>query len=269
MESEKPKVTLYDFLYIDRERIKSLYAQIFGGLLNAVQQAEASSNTSKDAVEFSAVKVVTIGTDEQKTVTESRLENIDPHDLLLRDVLQHVAEHGLIASDPAKAAVGSLVLLNGSVTVLDMRSISTFFDIFIDMVAIGKAPNPEWAGKGKEEKKRTFSMIKKYLDAAALGVQIIFRSGRISVWGTLNPTYLRESVGDLTTKHGPRLSGEWHLLAIVDSVGPHEVMDGTGLSDLLKAVITGNNEMIKILGRPADNTGVTPLVLFRKLQLGN
>jgi hypothetical protein len=265
VESEKLKATLYDFLYIDRERVKSLYAQLFGGLQTAVQQVELSSHTDKNSFEASAATLVKGGHEVAKTVSESRLENLDPHDLLLRDVLQRLAEDDRITNDPEKADAGQLVLLSGSVTLFDMEDILPLFDIYVDMVSMGKLPSPDWAGKEKGgERKRSFAMVKNFLGSYTLGLQLVFETESVPVWGTLNPGCLRENVSDLTLKHGPKLSGVWHMLAIVDVVSG-SMASPTGLPDVLTGLAQAGVEMVKLIGKPANQRGVTPLLLFRKL----
>jgi hypothetical protein len=114
-ELEKQKVTLYDFLYIDRERIKSFYAQLFSGLQTAVQQVESSSLTDTGEIKIGP-SFGSMGSGTGKTLTESKLESIDPHDLVLQDVLKGLVDNEMIVKNLELAESGSLVLINGTVT---------------------------------------------------------------------------------------------------------------------------------------------------------
>jgi len=171
----------------------------------------------------------------------------------------------MIAKEDTLPRAGSLILVSGRVTIVDLQAVRPLFDMYTDLIAIGKAPLPDWGAAKPSDRKKMLSMLIKYLDSAPLGVQLVFETPTASLWGTINPKNLRESVGDLNIKHGPTLSETWHMLAIVDVVGSATKPRTAGLPDFLGGLLQASSELLKLLGKPATAVGVTPLLLFRKL----
>jgi hypothetical protein len=101
-EPEGPRATLYDFLYIDHERVKSLYARLFSGLPGAIESVASDAKTKTNTLKVGGAPFGGAEHRNSKQVLESRLERIDPHDLILRDVLEGLKEHNLIHTAPPK-----------------------------------------------------------------------------------------------------------------------------------------------------------------------
>lgn len=120
---------LYDFLYIDHERVKSLYSQLYSGLLDAMESVAEKVSGKSTSLQVGGDPFGNVRKDATSSVSESKSERLDPHDLILRDVLQGLADNKFINEQPDTAVQGNLILLSGDLTVLNYESYSVFADI--------------------------------------------------------------------------------------------------------------------------------------------
>jgi hypothetical protein len=89
----------------------------------------------------------------------------------------------------------------------------------------------------------------------------------------LDPDYLIGGATDLNLKHGLRVTGEWHVLGIVDcepgsgDVTSEEIgrLCGGGDNVFSDSVVNLWHEFREVLGRPDDCWGLTPLVIMREV----
>ena len=102
---------------------------------------------------------------------------------------------------------------------------------------------------------------------------IVIDGGR--VWCSLDEAAIVGSASDITLKHGPSVSGEWHMLAVLDAYPYNpaaKTEDGQPIIDLI-AEIAGVGPVQRVLrlaesartvlGRPPEYFGVTPVLIFR------
>jgi len=276
MVSEKPKATLYDFLYIDNDRVKSLYSQLFSGLLSAIENVASETISKKTDVKIGGSPVGSLSREIDKKEIESSLDRLDPHDLILRDVLQGLLESGNILSDISEAQPGNIILLNGQISILNFETYKHFIAMMPHLMQAGETPSPESPTQKKhrkhfekEEKKKqesVLNIIKGFSDIVPWGIQVIMEStDGIDAWGALKTDNLRDAPGNLTLKYGPTLSGRWYMLAIVDIVGAVSFANPLNLSPQIIGLMEAGHGMRGSFGRPDNQIGVTPLLIFRKL----
>ena len=86
MTPDARPVELYDFLYRDASRLASYYAQLFGGRLNLTEESEGTQKASDYSTEGS-VGVAKVGAKTTKTDNASLKKIVDPHDIIVLDVL--------------------------------------------------------------------------------------------------------------------------------------------------------------------------------------
>ncbi len=187
--------TLYDFLYIDNDRVKSLYAQLFSGLLGAIENVASESHTKSSDGQAGGSPFGHVGHGRSTTEHESRLDRIDPHDLVLRDVLQELSDKQFIKSDIDDMQPGSFVLLNGKVSILNFETYRYFMDIlpgFMESKIKDSAPNKS---KAKNEKKQKAKNIKNFFqlisDIVPWSIQVIIEDKRAFAWGAINGNNLK------------------------------------------------------------------------------
>ena len=89
----------------------------------------------------------------------------------------------------------------------------------------------------------------------------------------LEPDYLIGGSTGLNLKHGLRVTGEWHILGILDcepgagDVDPTEMgqICGGVDNDFSNSVIELWYQFRQVIGRPEDCWGLTPLVIMREV----
>jgi hypothetical protein len=100
---------------------------------------------------------------------------------------------------------------------------------------------------------------------------MVARAGSAGLWSTLDPDSLIGGSADLNLKHGERIAGEWHVLSIFDcypDIGTEpsdKISRICGAEDNIYGVQALNlwSEFRKVLGRPPEYYGVTPLLIMR------
>jgi hypothetical protein len=93
-----------------------------------------------------------------------------------------------------------------------------------------------------------------------------------TIWYPLSDNFVVGSIGDLILKHSTNVSGEWHILGVVDAV-PDEFLPltleqffaGTPVQSLEQYVEGLARVSRTILGRPSAAYGITPIVIFRQI----
>jgi hypothetical protein len=97
--------------------------------------------------------------------------------------------------------------------------------------------------------------------------------GESIIWYPLTDEFVVGSIGDLILKHSTNISGEWHVVGVVDAVPDDFVpltleqffVSSTPVQSLEQYVERLARVSRTILGRPSAAYGVTPIVIFRKI----
>jgi hypothetical protein len=117
---EQGPQAVYDFIYRDKSRIESYYAQIFGGRSLSLEKTSSSrKQRSWDAKVNIGVFSAERQAPEEKS--EGLKEVIDPHDTATIDVLEWLAQNEYITDIIEDAPKGHLVKLCGSLLLADRR----------------------------------------------------------------------------------------------------------------------------------------------------
>lgn len=275
MAPDEPNLTLYDFLYIDHERVKSLYAQLYSGLLGAIESVAAETLTKTTSAKIGGEPFAGLEYQHGKEELESRLERIDPHDLVLRDVLQGLKEKGFIETDPEAAAPGNIILLNGTISILNFEAYRHFIEIMPHL--LGMAPEEaSLTGKSKKQRRQSerakkkeqasvFGVIKGMAEIVPWSLQVIIHTDKMTAWGAIKTENLRDDPGTYTLKYGPTLAGKWYMLGIVDVIEEIQPADSSSLPETISGLMEAARGINSAFGRPDNLVGVTPLLIFRKL----
>lgn len=102
---------------------------------------------------------------------------------------------------------------------------------------------------------------------------MIFRGEEGRLWSAVDPANVVGAASTLHWKLGARIDGDWHLIGVVDCLPgqlswPTEeqgALFGPSEASLLDALVTMMSELGKLIGRPSDCHGVTPLVVLREI----
>lgn len=154
MAQERQVPTLYDFIFIDRPRVESIYSQLYSGLLNVIEKLASESNTKTRVLQVGGSPVGVMGHRVAHTTKESMTEKIDPHDLILRDVLSGLVENDLVLFDAESAKPGDFVLLQGNLSLLDFEFFEAAADVFPDFMHNPTNKPPTEATKKNERERK-------------------------------------------------------------------------------------------------------------------
>lgn len=265
---EKQVEVLYDFIFIDQPRIRSLYAQLFTGFLAEIETITSESNRRGRNLQAGGDPFGSIASVNEQEVQESTANHIDPHDIVLKDVLTKLSELGMICHDPTVAIPGNFLLLKGRVGIVDFSLCQGLLSLLPDILGmVNEPPSPHHKQQKKVDRnERKFaSLLQKISALVPWSVTILLQSDEVTAWGAISKEALRADPGHIMLKSGPVLAGEWYMLALVDVAPNSEAGAITGLSEFAQGLLNGLASIQVAVGRPSDCIGVTPLLVFRKL----
>lgn len=259
--------SLYDYFYLDTNRIKSLIAQLDNGrvlisLKSAKSSSDKISNTASAKIPF-----VSAGTTGEDSVSRSNERTYDPsfnHPIDLLSVLQ---ERSLLKNSLSGCSLGDIVLINGKMSIFDAKMAIDAFPFLKKMMGT--------IFDSKKSDRETQNALKHSTDMLAMlpqttQIDFLDTEGN-SVWMSVDTSNLSISTGDIVLKYGANISGSWYMLGIVDakpSDDPLADADSHALyGSEFKAGFAPMFEMIKqMAGRPNDNFGITPIIIFKAIQ---
>lgn len=264
MESEEPRAILYDFFFIDQERVRSLYAQLFSGLLAGVDMLTGEQHKHVWQMRAGSNNLAALISQRESAEDVGKTEHISPHDLMLHDVLAALRERDMICRVPASASPGSLLLLHGTLGLLDFKLLEGAVKLLPDMARL----NDNAGQRGKTRKKADFAFagaLKKIVEVIPWGMTMVLQTAEVTAWGAINRALLRADPGHMVLQSGPVLPGEWYLLAVVDAPVSPTSNTIKGLPELHQGLLSGLAGMRAAVGMPEGFIGVTPLLIFRKI----
>lgn len=250
---------IYDFLYVDRPRISALYAQLFPqGVLTTVKTT--AQQTFSDARNLgSDLKVIKAETKSTEGGSEGIEQVFDPTWSVPLEVLSRLQTSSLVHTSLREANLGSVVLAEGFLRVIDYASMRELWEPGLKM-AMKKTP------KGQKSPTASVSEILNFFKALPQSIHAQFLTNDGFLWASLHATYLQVPADDLTLKHGGSVFGRWKVLYILDAYAdegnPPDVSRWSG-GDMANAVLSAMHGIRTTIGRPARWFGITPLMIFR------
>lgn len=251
-QSEQATDSLYDFIYIDDHKSKILLAQLeVNGILtqikNRIQEEDSSGG------EFGIDSIITLKKDGKYVASESIEHSFDTSLSIYISLLSKLKELNRIKDDINNFSVGDLVIFKGEVNILDLSTIQKLapsLHLFLD----------NNKGKGKEK------LITEIIKVLPATIQFTFKNcNNYRAWMSLPNENMLISSADLMLKYGDSLDGEWAVLGILDSK-PNEVKGVNADNRDIAAQLGGLSAAFKkMLGKDPDHFGITPLMIFRKI----
>lgn len=260
--------SVYDFLYVDHDRIGLLLSQFSSdGVLTEIVRESAEGTGSERGVDF---KIVKLGSSETGSTALNRRFNarwLVP--LLFLDRAQE-----LLRRDMADASLGNLVLAKGTLCLLNTATLQNLYrGANLQKIAIRKAE------ANAIEANQPFDAETAQLEIDALigmdpQIQMhLFRADEPRLWSTLRSDGLVVPAAELAMKYGDIIDGEWNVLGILDAHPGHmtnETIEALSRrfdgQNFLQEAIVVNHTLRTTYGRPTDAFGLTPLLIFRAIQ---
>lgn len=274
LEQESPSEEyLSDYAYIDSVRLSHYYGQL--SKYGLVTQAKHSSKTSgKDLARLKVKAVVLEGAGHHESGSEEAVElQVDPAFSRPQETLDALYEAGYIGETISAARIGSLVLTKGHLSIFDIRMLKNMWPQIAEMVTASETSHITNLGqrqKAQAAKKKENNVLAEIISQVPHSIQGTFLTDAGDAWFTLQPEYLRINAEDIAFKHGADLSGEWHVLGIVDALPDDlatQLEAPARVNSEIEEGLRGMLGMLRmVLGRPLHRYGITPIMIFRTMK---
>ena len=292
---EPADASVFDFLYHDSRRVGSFLAQLDqNGLLKEIKQTDKVTKDGKRGFSLTLggnaplIGGGTVGL--QRTPKESGAETLervyDPFWANARELLDGLEANGLIGRDLINARIGSVVLVSGTMTILDLGMVQALWALPSIQRAVHAGAQDEADVPANRQGRRANARnqpppvpinndaqtLLEVLPTLPHSVNVTIASEDGTTWGGLKEEYFVGTGSDLVLKHGLTIPGEWHMLGVLDAqpdLGSVEDADGDDPAYILFNSVVGQiakllSPIIRVmLGRPPTSFGVTPLLIFR------
>lgn len=267
---------LYDFIYIDKNRLYSLVSQLNekGFLTKQITSHNGSdtSSTQKNTHSDKGVKVkavvaeVNLGADNSSIQTESSTSGINIQDFFNTE---HIAPtfliNKLIKSDlvtkKLNSSYGDLMYLSGSISIKDTTIMQKIYEPLSDLIFKGFQQATD--GSTGLDIKSVLAMLNNI--PHMINFSICTKMG--NAWSTLNKDYFLVDYQDFMLKHGINLAREWRCLAILDSKPlDFNEIPSTATKDSLEAIYDATMPILQqAFGMSPETYGISPIAIFREL----
>jgi len=265
---------LVDFLYADRPRLAVLASQLFDdGHLTSLKKSSQTGVDSLLKVNGGTPGVAGGETSSTDKVQESIERQFDATWSAPLNVLRALQAEGLIIDEVQNAALGQIVLVRGSIQVIDVRLLQKLWRPVTksqDAKVLAEAKTEADKRKAKAAAKESGNLVE-LIELLPHALQLHVRSDGIGCWATLDPAQLTINTADLAFKHGPLIPGEWIVLGILDAK-PNSPTAGLieALEHVKSALQLGMVQVLNGLregfGRGPDDYGITPIVIYRTIE---
>lgn len=293
--------SIFDFLYHDGRRIASFLAQFDpSGSITQISRGTVAEKARQDGHKlegsgsipgFAKGTAANIGEVRHRRQDEI-MRVYDPTWANARAFLDIADEAGLIHRDISTAAVGQMVLCQGTLSVKNLQLLTSIWSLpsAKKMLAEGLKQNPV-PPLGKEH--RSNPLMKAAHAASTLqaqnmkhGVELFMDlvptfphtvqatiSGEEDVWCSLLPDGLTFDPSDISLKFSESIPGLWSAIGIMDALPDEQpsgeikkvdYLSGAAMAKLGDAITP---LMRTFLGRPYEAFGITPLLIFREVNV--
>ncbi|MCP1242889.1 hypothetical protein GOB86_09295 [Acetobacter lambici] len=273
-QEAQPTESLYDILYADRARLSSYLAQIDP---NGVITGYKTSTTDGSSVGSElGGGVPTVASAKARYSIENKdlaERTFDPAAALPIEVMNRLDENGYIHRDLKNVPIGGLLLVKGRFALRDFSQFPAFWPLMKKIL-----PFKDLATNANNQfSKKTISvndiesLFKSLLEDIPQPVQLTFETSKEYLWSTLAEEGFATSPIDIFLKHKGIIPGEWYILAIVDGHPiSTENADDASIPDSFGESLgipfhQLAQDMRSLFGRPDNNYGVSPLVIFRQV----
>ncbi|PHM40477.1 DUF6414 family protein [Xenorhabdus szentirmaii] len=285
--------SLYDFLYLDKDRIYSIIAQLNdNGVLKTLKQTNGDRNTDSSELdvtgEASAMLLKAKG-GAKKKLTEELHESLElTHDTtwsLPLQLLDLLSESEYIKQGTDNSRLGSLSLLQGYIKVFDVTTLKQSLPLLAQFTSLQEATHsPTLPPKAKKNSKKkdindmemspgiTLGMMNQFLSMVPDSLQINFyENSNNQSWMALDKGSLTINSSDLSLKYGSNIPGKWYVLGIIDALpddseGGHKFKNYEEDGELKSGLFIMIDQLRNLFGRNPHKYGVTPLIIFRKIE---
>ena len=253
MEQKEQKALLSDFLYIDRERIASFYAQIFGGDLLSIEKEISDIQKKGSGISGGIPQIVDAKAESINQVEEAKKEIINPHDVKVRDVITKFLELAETGRTPIRIYEGSLIFMDNHLIKIMTKTLSV----------AGKFPtllNLQMNKKEKQEFQEIIKIMNDFFGTIPLLPAFFLKTNNEEIVGTIKEEFLSEPISSFYLKHGGKWLKDVLVIGIEENTTEEELPE-THLYGALKELLPAMSSMVF----PPDSIKVVPIAIFRRV----
>ena len=259
MGQEEERRSLYDYFYIDNERIASFYAQIYGGLLKEISK-QTKSGEAAQIEPKGTIGVASLKGSFEESIEEGKVETLIPGDVIIEDVLSALLEFSKLR-DIDDASENEFFLVEGSVTILPKELIPTIFEQFVNLLSIISHKDLQMRKEEKRKFEKLAKEMTKILKSLPWDTLLYLNTGdNLLLVGNLKESFIRENITSLLLKHLGQGMPSCYLLGVKEGIAPSSLP--VELQEIVTAHVRGLTEYLI----PQDAIWVTPVTVFRKVK---
>jgi hypothetical protein len=281
----KKDVSVFDFLYVDAQRISVFLAQFdeYGHLTGLTKTVSTGSNTGGT---WNAQIAKRDFSDSAQSSVQKQYDQRWMAPLTFLDKTQ-----SMMKRDLATARIGDLALTSGDLSLFDMSLLEKAWKLDFVKKAIvstmGEQTQSIIQGRNRSERRRAgkpqeASSAQKDAEAGLefMGIlphliQATVFDQNDAVWCILRQEGLTTPANEIFLKHGVSVSGTWNIVGIIDALPDDDIDEVAALQQLVAANKLGGmsaafaSHMVMpvklMLGRPKESFGITPILIFREI----
>jgi len=261
--------SLYDFVYLDRERLAYFSAQIFDdGTLSGIKREEKTQANISAEISAGLKPVLSVAGKEDSTNFRSIERHFDAGWMLPLNVLHRLDELGYIKRSLSDADFGDLVLMNGAMNLIDLSMMKDLWEPLVALERMNSSSSAKTATKKRilDQEKFLTKHLASIMKGLPHSIQIRLFNAEDQAWASLRREYLTVNPEDFPLKHGPSIQGNWYCLAILDGKPTSEDESfnlPVGHSDIEQAMWHFSLQLRFLFGRRERDYGLTPIAIFR------
>lgn len=255
----KARVEVYDFMYVDAPRIRSLISQLHDiGVLDGVTETDEAehgkSSTVSGTMGPKALLSSEAGKGSERITRESQSRKYDVQYALPIDLLDMLENDCLVTDAANDFRYGSIARLTGNVYAMDLSILHGSWGTIAKM-------SDEIDQPGMED------LVDKMLSSMPPSVQVVMGSGSAKVWANLPREHWLVPPANITLSHGTKISGDWTILGVVDALPENRASTNvsTPSSQMAEAMDQIGDALRRLMGRPIDCYGFSPILVYRKV----
>lgn len=254
--------SLLDFLYIDRDRLASLVAQLHkSGVLKTTKTSDRKTGRSSGSANL-GIPALGVNTSGGSETSESIDQEFDASWTLPLNVLDLLDERSFIAPSVRSAKLGQIFIARGKIRLLDFKVLRDCWEDVSSIVLAGHQGSGKHPKQSdKEGLKRVFSLLKKLPHST----ELVIHTESDMIWTNADPKNLTITSDTLTFSHGSAIPGTWGMVGILD--GTPDIEDDFVSRPMVKelqiAMFSITAQLRELLGRPVGAYAATPLVIYR------
>lgn len=273
MAKQQITKSIYDFIYLDLDRIHSYYAQLTDGVPNQKTSSIREQKSFDYKVTGGPRDLVHAECKKGDNKEESLEQLMDMHHVLPRDMINLLDDYELISKNLAASNLGKLIMIKGLINFSDFETLGKNSNAAIShLKAEGEGLTPQ----EERDIDIVFNVIKTY----PIGVQATMRIKSSTIqyaWMALDKKYLTSAHLVSALKHKTLSSEEFVVLGILDAIPDKFVRDeADDLADFKNSLISAkpffealfsmSDTYKEIIGRPDNFYGITPISIFRVMK---